>query len=146
MRIPVPALAALLALSACGGSAPAPTAPMPANVRLAAVPGRPAAGYFELRIEGDRGALVSVTSPQARRVEMHETMSAGAMASMRPIARIPVREGDMLAFSPAGRHLMLFDVDPAIRPGGRIELVLHFERGEPRRLTARIEAAGGEAR
>ncbi|HMG47603.1 MAG TPA: copper chaperone PCu(A)C [Allosphingosinicella sp.] len=146
MRIPVPALAISIALAACGDSRPIQPAAATPFVRLAAVPGRPAAGYFQLRIAGDRGALLSVTSPQARRVEMHETMTSGTMSSMRPLRHIAVRRGDILAFTPGGRHLMLFDVDPAIRPGGRIELVLHFERGEPRRLTARIEAAGGEAR
>jgi copper(I)-binding protein len=145
VRIHVPALAASLALSACGGSAPAPPAPTAANVRLAAIPGRPAAGYFALRIDGDRGALVSVTSPQARRVEMHETMSSGNMASMRPLRHIPVRPGGILAFTPGGRHLMLFGVDPAIRPGGQLRLILNFERGPPLPLDLAVIAAGGEA-
>lgn len=137
-------MAALL-LAGCGVSQPTPAALTAPTVRLAAVPGRPAAGYFELAIEDDLGALVSVTSPQARRVEMHETMSAGNMTSMRPLARIPVRKGERLSFAPGGRHLMLFDVDPNIRPGGRIMLVLHFERGGASRpLSFQVVSAGGE--
>lgn len=119
---------------------------MAPTVRLAAVPGRPAAGYFELRIEGDRGALVDVTSLEAGRIEMHETMRAGHMTSMRPIARMPVRDGEMLRFAPGGRHLMLFDVDTAVRPGSRILLVLHFERGPAVSLDALATSATGEAR
>ena len=142
MRIPVLILInflMMLALGACGSSeAPAQTA----TVRLAAAPGRPAAGYLTLQIEGDRGALVSVTSPQAGRIEMHETISEGGMSAMRAIERIPVRDGETLAFTSGERHLMLFDVDPAVRAGGRIELVLNFERGNPVTLAAEVAAPG----
>jgi copper(I)-binding protein len=144
MKRLVPILGVLLALGGCDNSRPdVDIIPMP-YVRLAAVPGRPAAAYLALPIHGDRGALVSVASPQAARVEMHETMSAGTTASMRPLARIPVRDGDMLAFSPGGRHLMLFGVAPAIRPGGRLTLILSFERGPPLPLDVAVIAAGGE--
>ena len=144
MRTTVPIVAALLALGACGDSGPIRPAAMAATVRLAAVPGRPAAGYFELRIDGDRGALTEVTSLQAGRIEMHETMRAGAMSSMRPITRLSVRDGDMLRFAPGGRHLMLYDVDTAVRPGGRIDLVFHFERGNPETIAARVVPTGGD--
>jgi copper(I)-binding protein len=144
MKRLVPIMAALL-LAGCGASEPAPAPMMAPTVRLAAVPGRPAAGYFELVIEGDLGALVSVTSPQARRVEMHETMNAGNMTSMRPLAQLPVHDGERLIFAPGGRHLMLFDVDRAIQPGGRILLILHFERGGASRpLAFQVISAGGE--
>ena len=59
-----------------------------------------------------------------------------------PLERIPVRDGETLAFAPGGRHLMLFDVDPAVRAGGRIELVLNFERGDPVTLVAEVVAPG----
>ena len=142
MRTPVLILINFLmifTLGACGSNeAPAPAA----IVRLAAAPGRPAAGYLTLPIAGDRGALVSVSSPQAGRIEMHETMGEGTMSAMRAIERIPVRNGETLAFEPGGRHLMLFDVDPAVRAGGRIDLVLNFERGDPVTLAAEVVAPG----
>ena|SRR5688572_15903034 len=138
MRTPVLILINILmvlALGACGSSeAPAPAA----TVRLAAAPGRPAAGYLTLQIGGDRGALVSVTSPSAGRIEMHETMNEGGMSAMRAIERIPVRDGETLAFAPGGRHLMLFDLDPAVQAGGRVDLILNFERGSPVMLAAQI--------
>jgi copper(I)-binding protein len=139
MRTTVPIMAALLALAACGDPAPSPSA----TVRLAAVPGRPAAGYLTLPITGDRGALVSVTSPQAARIEMHETMTHGNMSSMRPLARIAVRDGETLSFTPGGRHLMIFDLDRRIPAGGEVTLVFHFERGE-QSLSARVVPTGGD--
>ena len=142
MKSTVPILAALLMLASCGQEA-VPAPPAAPFVRLSAIPGRPASGYFELLVEGDPGALTSVSSPQVRRIEMHETMSAGNMTSMRPLARVPVRSGDRLVFAPGGRHLMLYDINPAVRPGGEISFVLHFERGPEQRLAARVETAGG---
>ena len=144
MRATVPIMAALLALCACGGDAPIPATSTPPTIRLPAVPGRPAAGYFLLPVHGDRGALVSVTSPHAGRIEMHETTTSGNMTSMRPIARIPVRDGDTLSFAPGGRHLMLYDLDPSLEPGGRITLIFNFERGDPLRLDGSLTSAGGE--
>jgi len=141
----VPILAALTALAACGNPEPvAPPSPS-ATIRLAAVPGRPAAGYLSLAVRGDRGALLSVTSPQAGRIEIHETMTHGTMTSMRPLERIPVGDGEILAFTPGGRHLMLFDLDPRVAAGSRIRLVLHFERGEPETLSAQVVPTGGDA-
>ena len=153
MRTTVSVLAILLDLSACGqaaqndhNAAGTNTASAPAGpiVRLPAVPGRPAAGYFEHRVTGDRGALLSVSSPQAGRIELHETMTHGNMTSMRPIERLAVRDGELLSFRPGGRHLMLFDIARNIPAGGRINLILHFERGEPVTISATLVPTGGD--
>lgn len=153
MKRLVPIMAALLALAACGQAAhpdhneaatnKAAAAPGPI-VRLPAVPGRPAAGYFDYRVAGDRGALLSVSSPQAARVEMHETMNMGNMSEMRAIGRIPVRDGETLRFTPGGRHLMLFDIARDISAGGRIDLILHFQRGDPVIISATMVPTGGD--
>ena len=134
-------LAGLLALAGCD-SEPVRVTTMSPYVRLAAVPGRPAAGYFEYDIDNDPGALVAVTSPQAGRIEMHETMTAGNTASMHPIRQIAVRNGDRLVFSPGGRHLMIYDIAPGLGPGDDFALVLHFQRGPPLTLRPSVRAAG----
>ncbi|HEV7660098.1 MAG TPA: copper chaperone PCu(A)C [Allosphingosinicella sp.] len=157
MKRLVPIMAASLALAGCGDAAhhdhneagneaasngtAATTGPV---VRLPAVPGRPAAGYFDYRVAGDRGALLSVSSPQARRIEMHETMNMGGMSEMRPLARIAVRDGETLHFAPGGRHLMLFDISRDVAAGGRIDLILRFERGEPVTISATLVPTGGD--
>jgi copper(I)-binding protein len=155
-------MASLLVLSACGQAAAPDANATGANlagngqptivgpvtrpvVRLPAVIGRPGSGYFDYRVTGDRGALISVTSPQAGRIEMHETMNmAGHMSEMRPIARIPVRDGETLSFTPGGRHLMVFDIARDVHAGGRIDLILHFERGDPVTVSATLQPVGGD--
>ena len=58
--------------------------------------------------------------------------------------RVPVRDGETLSFRPGGRHLMLFDLDRRVAAGGRIDLVLHFERGAPVTLAATLVPTGGD--
>jgi copper(I)-binding protein len=144
MRKLVPILATLIALGGCGGSDPAPANAFAPVIRLPVVMGRPGSGYFDLRIAGDRGALLSVSSPQAGRIEMHETMMNGTMANMRPIARIPVRDGEVLSFRPGGRHLMVYDLRPGVAAGDTITLVFHFERGGTQTLGAVLQPVGGD--
>jgi copper(I)-binding protein len=131
-------------LAACGSSDPAPPPSNPAVIRLPVVMGRPGSGYFDLRIAGDHGALLSVTSPQAGRIEMHETMMSGSMASMRPIGRIAVRDGEVLRFAPGGRHLMVYDIRPSVAAGDTIQLVFHFERGGTQEMGAVLRPVGGD--
>jgi copper(I)-binding protein len=144
MKRLVPIMAALLALGACADAAPVAPPEPAATVRMPAVPGRPASGYFTLRIDGDRGALVGVTSPQAGRIEMHETMNMANMSAMRPLGPVPVRDGETLSFTPGGRHLMVYDVSRGVAAGQRIDLVLHFARGEPVTLAAVLVPTGGD--
>jgi len=66
------------------------------------------------------------------------------MTSMRPIARLPVRDGETLSFAPGGRHLMIYDLSRDIPAGGPISLVLHFERGPDETLSAVLVPTGGD--
>ena len=77
---------------------------------------------------------------------MHETMSAGPMTSMNKIDRIDLARGDPdIVFSPGGRHLMLFDLDPALKAGGTADHVFHFENGCTSTIPARVVAAGDDS-
>lgn len=149
MRTPVLILINFLiifALGACGGaSEPMKVTRSAPVVILPAAPGRPGVAYFALPIVGDPGALVSVTSPRIGRIEMHESMTSGNMTSMRPLSRVAVTNGEDLIFESGGRHLMLFDIDPTLRPGEMATLTFNFERGNPTRLAAVVEAPGEHA-
>lgn len=135
-------------LAACGGGAASndqqaaanaqtETAASAPEIRLPIIAGRPGAGYFELREIADRGALLAVTSPQIGRIEMHETVMTGTTSSMRPIERA-VPENGTLRFTSGAKHLMLYEIDPALQPSGQTQLTFRFEQGEPMTLTARV--------
>ena len=137
------AIAAALALAACGGP---PTLDADgAWVRLPAVPGRPAAAYFTLHGGAADATLIDVRAPLAIRSELHETMSAGGMTTMQPLRRIAVPARAKVAFEPGGRHVMLFDVDPTVKPGATMALDFVFANGVRMKRTAQVLAAGDPA-
>jgi periplasmic copper chaperone A len=113
------------------------------SIRLPAVPGRPGAGYFDIQARPGQGGLLSVSSPRIARIEIHETATRNGVASMRRIKRIAA--DDCNRFTTAGgRHLMLFGLDPSLRPGDDVPLTFHFEHGAPQTVAAGVFAAGDE--
>lgn len=136
-------VAAVIMVASCGQPAalPAELGVTGAWVRLAAVPGRPAAGYFTLHGGAADATLIRVTTPAANGAEMHESMAGG----MKAIGSVPVPAAGAVRFAPAGRHVMLFDLDPRLTPGKTVPLVLGFADGRQLRTDARIAAAGDPA-
>jgi len=146
MRLLLAALMTFAPLGLAGCERPAGPAAVSvsdATINLPAVRGRPASGYFELQPTTDQGALTSVTSPQAERIEMHQTVQSGGMSAMRAMERVVIEDGKPISFTPGGRHLMLFGLDPALTPGKEMELTFHFEKGEPVKTMATLQAPGG---
>lgn len=132
------ALAAALPLGACGGK---PELYAEEGwVRLNAVPGRPAAAYFTLHGGAKPATLISVASDVAITTEMHE----GGMA-MRKVDTVTIPAGETVAFQPGGRHVMLYDINPGVKPGRILSLLLTFSDGTRLRQGARVIAAGDPA-
>lgn len=124
---------AVLALAGCGR--PATVEVDHAWVRLSAVTGRPAAGYFTLHGGAVDTTLVGVRTGAAARAELHESMAGG----MRAIPAVQVPAGGTLAFQPGGRHVMLFDPDPRLMPGRTVPITLLLA---DRQLTATATVVG----
>lgn len=146
MRAWVALVAGALALAGCEGKPKEVTADG-GWVRLAAVKGRPAAAYFTIHGGPVDRTLISVSCDVAIRSEMHETMRAGSVADMKPLGSVAVPARTDVAFRPGGRHVMLFDVNPGIRPGGPHppRLTLTFADGTRIELAASVVNAGDPA-
>lgn len=139
MRPAVPVLLAAL-LTGCGQ--PAPLFVDNAYVRLPAVEGRPGVAYFTVHGGKDAVSLVSVTSPVIVKTELHESMSAGGVASMAPVKDVPVPAKATVRFMPGGKHAMLFDINRSVRRGGTVTLVFTFSDNERLEVDAPVIAAG----
>ncbi len=138
-------MAVTVFVAACSAQDAAPVA-NDGYVRLAAVPGRPAAGYFALRGGAKDTTLVRVEAPGVSRVEMHGSrMTANGMVTMESLATVPVPARTDVAFTPGGRHVMLFDVSPTVTPGSRLPLTLRFADGAATQVEATVIAAGDVA-
>jgi copper(I)-binding protein len=121
-------------------------------VRLAAVPGRPAAAYLTLHGGAEPMRLVSIDSEVAGSSELHESMKTGSggamtgqMIGMRRLDGIDLPAHGVIAFAPGGNHVMLFGMSPQVKPGGHITLAIRFEKGQPLQVEAKVVGAGDPA-
>lgn len=105
-------------------------------------PGAAVTGVFlRLRNAGARSdRLLSVDSPEAGRVELHESRMEGGMARMRPLPDgVEIPAGGQVELKPGGHHLMLFDLRRPLKNGDSVTLRLHFEGAGPVQLTAPVQ-------
>lgn len=114
-------------------------------VRLAAAPGRPAAAYFTLHGGPADTTLISIHSEFAIRTEMHRSMTHGGMAMMKPLDHVTLPAGGTVAFNPGGMHVMLFDMNPSVKPGKTTTLQFTFADGNRYEYDAMVVAAGAAA-
>lgn len=135
-------LATALMLPACGR--PDEVTVDKAWVRLPAVPGRPAAGYAIVQGSDRPMTLLRVSADTAIRTEMHETMRNGRMTSMRPLDSLSLPARGEIDFEPGGRHLMLFGINPSVKPGGTMVLTFNFGDGTRVSRKAMVVAAGDD--
>ena len=132
------AAALFVVLTACGQPSEAPTAAKEAPAAVlhvedawaAPTPGGVdvSAGYLTLVNDtAAEDALLSVSSPRAERVEVHEmTMEDGVM-QMRAAARLAIPSNGSVELAPNGRHLMFYGVTQPFAVGETIPVRLRFE-------------------
>jgi copper(I)-binding protein len=115
-------------------------------VRLAAVEGRPAAAYFTIHGGPTAATLVSVRTDIAVKTELHESKAAaGGGMTMDAVPQVPIPALQQVRFAPGGRHAMLFEVNPAVKPGGTITFIFTFADATRIQQTAQVIAAGDPA-
>ncbi len=109
---------------------------------LPAVKGNPGAAYFKLENTGSGTvSLAAVSIEGAAKAEVHQTMTD----TMMPVDQIDVDPGSAVDFRPGELHVMAFDLDPKLAPGGKAELTLTFADGDKLSAALTIESAGSAA-
>lgn len=140
------AAATLIAAAALTGCAPEKQLSISdAWVRLAAVEGRPAAGYFTIQGGPQDATLVSVRTDLAVRTELHETRQVEGGMAMESLDQVPVPALQQVRFAPGGKHAMLFGVNPSVQPGTSLTFTFTFADATRIQQKARVIAAGDPA-
>jgi periplasmic copper chaperone A len=114
-------------------------------VRLSAVRANPSAAYFTLHGGPKDATLISVTSPVAIRAEMHESMNHGGMMTMTPLKTVAVPANGTVSFAPGGKHVMLYFVNPGVKPGWTMDLRYSFSDGTVFVQRAKVVGPGDPA-
>lgn len=111
----------------------------------AMLPGQPVGGgYFTVKNNGKADdMLVSVSSPVAGTVELHEMAMQGQVMRMRKLdGGIAIPAGKTVELTPGGLHLMFMKVKEPFKEGGTVPVTLTFEKAGSVDITLPVEAAG----
>jgi len=104
---------------------------------------RVAAGYLTMTNTGKTGdRLLSVSSPIAKRVEIHESTIVDGVARMRPVDAVPVAPGSTVTLKPGGLHLMLMQPRARFSSGDKVPVVLAFEKAGQVATSLVVQPAG----
>ncbi|WP_241156252.1 copper chaperone PCu(A)C [Leucobacter chromiireducens] len=101
--------------------------------------------FGTLKNSGDTDlTLVSVESSAAKMVELHETVTSGATATMREVdGGFVIPAGGSFELAPGGNHIMFMDMPEPILPGDDVSLTLHFDDGSQAEVTVLAKATDG---
>ena len=144
----VPFILASLVLAACtpgGGGDGGETATRQVQVADALCRptpvGRQATGCYLTLTAPTDDRLVSVSSPVAGRIEIHESRMESNMMMMRELKEgMALPAGQAVELKPGGNHIMLLAVTEPLKAGDSIPLTLTFATAQP----VEVEAAVGQ--
>ncbi len=100
-----------------------------------------ATGLFAQISSAKGGRLVSVSSPVAGLVEIHEMSMDGNTMRMRALPNgLDLPAGKVVALKPGGFHVMLMDLKQPLKAGDTVPVMLVIEAAEKTRETLQIQA------
>ena len=72
--------------------------------------------------------LVSISTPAARKAELHNHIMEGGLMKMRPVGVFEITPGVPSVLQPGGLHIMLMGLSQPLVEGNAFPLTLNFER------------------
>jgi len=99
--------------------------------------------YFTIRNAGKADRLLRVSSPVARRAELHVSAMKDGVMKMEGLSSVDVGSGAPVAFEPSGRHVMLMGLKRPLREGDVFPLTLTFANAGPVRTSVRVRGLDG---
>ena len=97
-------------------------------------------GLFAQITSAQGGRLVSVTSPLAGVVEIHEMKMEGDVMRMRAVPALELPAGKSVALKPGGYHVMLMDLKQPLKAGDSVPVTLVVEGADKKREFIEIKA------
>lgn len=106
-----------------------------------AAPGIPGVGFLALTNTGQKAdRLLTVSSPAAARVEIHQSRVVSGVMQMRALTQgVALPAGKTVSFAPGALHLMLFDLRAPLVAGEQVPMALTFEHAGTVMVQLQIE-------
>lgn len=142
----LPLALSVLALAACtpgqpadGGETAARRVQVADAVCRPTPVGRQATGCYLTLTAPAEDRLVSVSSPVAGRIEIHESRMESNMMMMRELKEgMALPAGQAVELKPGGNHIMLLAVTEPLNAGDSVPLTLTFASAAPVEITASV--------
>ena len=104
------------------------------------VTGQSATGAFLELKASEPSALLGVSSPAAKVVEVHEMAMDKDVMRMRPIPRLDLPAGKSVVLQPGGYHIMLMGLIKPLKKGDIVPLTLKLESKDKKVSTLEVKA------
>jgi periplasmic copper chaperone A len=113
------------------------------NAWARATPGKAENGAAYVTIASPTSdRLVSVSTPVAKKAELHTMEMKGMVMEMRPVAGVDIPADQPVSLKPGGEHIMLLGLNQPLREGQTFPLTLDFEKAGQRSVTVTVEKPG----
>ena len=106
----------------------------------ATVPTQTASGAFMTLTADSDSKLLSVASPVAKDVQIHEMTMKNDVMSMGPVKSVDLPAGKAVAFDPNGYHVMLMGLTGQLKEGDSVPLTLTVENAKGEKETVEVKA------
>jgi periplasmic copper chaperone A len=137
---PIASIIAALALLAASTLASAQVKVEDAWVRGTVQDQRTTGAFMRLTSASDT-ALVSVASPIAGFVEIHESSMHGGVVQMRAVPRVALPANKAVELKPGGYHVMLMSLKQPVKVGETVPITLTFEDKAGKQTSVEVKAA-----
>lgn len=113
-----------------------------AVINLSPVDGNPSSGYMTLHGGPQDVELLSVVSDDVLRMEMHETVTKGGVATMKQLKSVHIPAGEDVKFEPGGKHLMIWGIGNGSKKLGLLRMILIYSNDDRIEIEAVIKKQG----
>ena len=106
----------------------------------ATVAGQQATGAFMTVTASSDSKLLSVQTPVAKIVQIHESTMKNDVMSMQPVDFVALPAGKAVTLDPHSYHVMLIDLVGQVKEGDTVPLTLTVENANGEKESIKVEA------
>ncbi|MGL6244604.1 copper chaperone PCu(A)C [Pseudomonas sp.] len=106
----------------------------------ATVAGQQSTGAFMTLQADSDSKLLSVQSPVAKIVQVHQSSMKDDVMSMSQVESVELPAGKAVSFDPHGYHVMLMDLTAQVKEGDKVPLTLTVENAKGEKETIEVQA------
>lgn len=106
----------------------------------ATVAGQQATGAFMTLTASSDSKLISVATPAAKIVQIHESSMKNDVMSMQQVESVALPAGKAVSLNPHGYHVMLIDLVAQVKDGDTVPLTLIVEDAKGEKQSIKVDA------